>query len=300
MVTLGLSEKIACFLLLVTILPSQYLAYLLTREPAREPGSTAYHSLYPGAPDGRSHSVKDDWRAWLPEEKSQLFSNIVQTFEARYVSLSISLDEAFELRQARRMAEAYQVCANLGDSFGQLTRPLVSMLRALAEHVEAYRTIAASAPLDPANFQSIRYQRIAKLDTLLSQVFPLSPRLLFLRKVRTLLNIVRSAEDDFSAVASELAGGRSTNPTTLWLKLDTLHYDLNTSLRESIVILKSFLVVLPEEHVHAFKLILSSHAVVPSKINQSAQPSLGIVPGGYGKRRAYITYEDLAGVGKPS
>ena len=35
--------------------------------------------------------------------------------------------------------------------------------------------------------------------------------------------------------------------------LDKGHFDLNTCLRESIVLLKSFLVVLPDEQVTAFK-----------------------------------------------
>ncbi|HEX9224020.1 MAG TPA: hypothetical protein VF860_11860, partial [Candidatus Acidoferrales bacterium] len=45
----------------------------------------------------------------------------------------------------------------------------------------------------------------------------------------------------------------SVEPAELWLEIDLLHYDLNTCLRESIVILKSFLIVLPHEELTSFE-----------------------------------------------
>jgi len=37
-----------------------------------------------------------------------------------------------------------------------------------------------------------------------------------------------------------------------WLALDACHFDLNTCLRETLVLVKSFLVVLPEEQLDIF------------------------------------------------
>ena len=46
----------------------------------------------------RGRSVKDDWRAWLPAAKAQVFDMQVHRLESSYVMLSVSLDEALELR----------------------------------------------------------------------------------------------------------------------------------------------------------------------------------------------------------
>src|SRR5216683_1505325 len=47
----------------------------------------------------RGKSVKDDWRAWLPEAKVLVFNRQVHQLEASYMMLSVSLDEAIKLRQ---------------------------------------------------------------------------------------------------------------------------------------------------------------------------------------------------------
>ena len=48
----------------------------------------------------RGTSVKDDWRAWLPEEKNKVFRACVEQLEVSYGMLSVSLNEAIGLRQA--------------------------------------------------------------------------------------------------------------------------------------------------------------------------------------------------------
>jgi len=39
----------------------------------------------------------------------------------------------------------------------------------------------------------------------------------------------------------------------MWDEVDTGHYDLNTCLREAIILLKSFLIALPEDQLGAFE-----------------------------------------------
>src|SRR5579859_7719859 len=64
-----------------------------------------------GARPARGTSVKDDWRAWLPEHKEQIFRVYVRQLEIQYNMFSISLDEALQLRQGGRFAKAGQaVC----------------------------------------------------------------------------------------------------------------------------------------------------------------------------------------------
>jgi hypothetical protein len=200
----------------------------------------------------RGKSVKDDWRAWLPEAKAQIFRKQVQQLESRYVMLSVSLDEAIELRQLGQPGKSLQAVGITSGLCKLLTQMLSGLLRALSEHAKHYGTIPNAAPLDPANFQGHRGQRSARMSGLLNRVL-LSQRLQFLHKVSTLEEMVEDLGKDYRQAVDDLAEGLSLNPKKMWDEVDAGHFDLNTCLRESIVIFKSFLIALPEGQLGAFQ-----------------------------------------------
>jgi hypothetical protein len=200
----------------------------------------------------RGNSVKDDWRAGLPKEKAQVFHKYVHKLEASYIMLSVSLDEAIELRQLGLPGKSLQAVGITSELCKLLTEALTGLLRALSEHAKHYGTIPNAAPLDPANFQGQRGQRSARMSGLLNRVL-LSHRLQFLHKVSTLEEMVDDLGKDFRNAADDLAGGICLNPKKIWAELDAGHYDLNTCLRESIVVFKSFLIALPDGQLGAFE-----------------------------------------------
>jgi hypothetical protein len=203
-------------------------------------------------PPTRGKSVKDDWRAWLPEAKAQVFQKQVQQLESRYVMLSVSLDEAIELRQLGLPSKSFEAVGMTSGLCKLLTQMLAGLLRALSEHAKHYGTIPNAAPLDPANFQGHRGQRSARMSGLLNRVL-LSQRLQFLHKVSTLEEMVEDLGKDYRHAADDLADGLSLNPKKMWDEVDADHFDLNTCLRESIVVFKSFLIALPESQLGAFQ-----------------------------------------------
>jgi hypothetical protein len=73
----------------------------------------------------------------------------------------------------------------------------------------------------------------------------------FFHKLRILSHTLTQLENEFEEAASEISKGLSVQPGDCWQRLDTLHYDFNTCLRESEVVLKSFLRMLPEEQLPA-------------------------------------------------
>jgi hypothetical protein len=77
--------------------------------------------------------------------------------------------------------------------------------------------------------------------------------------------------DHFQETAEELADGVQVHPLESWSALDTLHYDLNTCLRESIVVLKSFLRVLPDAGVDGLRDELNASA---SAVRARTRPKL--------------------------
>jgi hypothetical protein len=62
-------------------------------------------------------------------------------------------------------------------------------------------------------------------------------RLQFLHKVGTIEEMVEDAGKDFRVAADELATGLSMDPGRRWDEIDADHHDLNTCLRETIVLL---------------------------------------------------------------
>jgi hypothetical protein len=200
----------------------------------------------------RGKSVKDDWRAWLPEAKAVVFNKQVHELESSYVMLSVSLDEAIELRQLGQPGKSLQAVGITSGLCRLLTHALGGLLRALSEHAKHYGTIPNAAPFDPANFQGQKGQRSARMSNLLNHVL-LSQRLQFLHKVDTLVEMVEDLGKDFRHAAEDLAEGLAVNPKEMWDEVDTDHYDLNTCLREAIVVLKSFLIALPENQLGTFQ-----------------------------------------------
>jgi hypothetical protein len=209
------------------------------------------------APQARGASVKADWRARLSQEKNAVFGRYVQEFETSYTMFSITLNEAIELRQAGQLANCSQVVWMASSLCDRLANPLAATLRALGEHAKHYGTIPSNSPLDSSNFQGTREQRSARMSGLLSRVL-LTQRSQFLHKISTLHEMVENLDRQFRDTADEVASGTSINPLASWRALDEAHYDLNTCLRESIVLLKSFIVAVPDDQLPGFQTAVST------------------------------------------
>ena len=207
----------------------------------------------PGSPlSGRRGTVQDDWRARLPEEKSIVFTAYVRRLESTYDMLSVSLNEALALRHEGRLILCCQAVNVTPSLCARLSGALGSLIRVLSEHAKHYGTVPNAAPLNPQNFQTPKGQRSARMSGLLSKVL-LSQRTQFLHKLSTLLEMVENLGKEYCTSAEELGAGMSTDPELLWKTIDAAHYDLNTCLRETIVLLKSFLRALPDDQLASFQ-----------------------------------------------
>ncbi len=204
------------------------------------------------APLARGTSVDRDWRAWLPQEQEKVFRIHIQELESNYTMLSVSLNEALELRREQHFGQSLQAVSFSSELCLLLTGSLSGLLRALYEHAKHYGTIPNAAPLDSANFQGQKSQKSARLSNLLSLVL-LSHRLQFLHKVGILAEMVEDLGTDYCLCAADLFDETSPDPARMWELVDADHYDLNTCLREAIVLLKSFLLVLPADQIGPFQ-----------------------------------------------
>ena len=214
---------------------------------------------YRSSPSLRRTTVQQDWRAWLSTEKAQVFREYEHNLESLYQMFSVSLNEAIDLKQAGLAAMSQESIDTTSDLCERLIRPLAGMLRALYDHAKHYGTIPNAAPLDPANYRGQREQRSARVSGLLNRVL-LSSRLQFLQKVGTLVEMVEDLGKDFRNAADALADGTLRDPERVWNEIDADHYDLNTCLRETIVLFKSFLIALPVGQIEVFQNAISKHS----------------------------------------
>ena len=207
-------------------------------------------------------SVQDDWRAWLPGDKAQVFAAYAEQLESVYTMFSITLNEALELRRTGSLAKSYQTVCVTPALCTRLTCRLSALLRSLSEHAKHYGTIPNAAPLDPSNFKGSKEQRMARMNDLLSRVL-LTQRSQFIHKIGTLEEMVADLSTDFRKAAENLSTGASIQAQSDWQAVDAAHYDINTCLREAIVLLKSFLLVLPEDQLGAFQKTVRNQTETP-------------------------------------
>lgn len=205
----------------------------------------------------RPGSVFQDWRKPLSSEKSDLFTGHLQNLEICYTMFSVSLDEALGLQRLGRRSRAQEVLDLTPELCNRLSLPLTSLLGAMLAHAKHFGVAPLMAPLNPDNFQSPRSQRVARFNELLSKVL-FTKKSQFLSKISTLEDLVEELGESFVATAGELIEDESVLPEKDWELLDATHYDLNTCLRETAVLYKSFLHSLPEEQVAEFHETLRS------------------------------------------
>lgn len=210
----------------------------------------------------RFTSVQEDWSAWLPPAKEELFESCVHQFELFYRIFSVSLNEALELRRTGKSVHSCRAVLAIPGLCARLAIPLERMLHTLGEHAKHFGVVPNTAPLDASNFRGAREQHSARMNDLLSHVL-LTQRSQFLHKIDTLEEMVLGLRKDFYEVATDLGSGASEAPSEDWRTIDDAHFDLNTCLREAIVILKSFLVILPNHQLGVFQKTITAQLVTP-------------------------------------
>lgn len=211
----------------------------------------------------QSGSVSQDWRLPLSGDKSLAYLNYVRRLEIAYSMFSVNLDEAIGMRRGGRTSKAFQVLSVAPALCQRLAHPLHSVLHAMLEHAKHFGTTPNLSPLDAANFQNSRSQRVARFNDLFGKVL-LTRKSQFLNKISAIADLVNELDSSFQSTVEELAGGESRHPERDWELLDAVHYDLNTCLREAVVLLKSFLHALPDAQLPSFHSTLEAQSAFSS------------------------------------
>jgi hypothetical protein len=215
--------------------------------------------------------VSQDWRAPLSGDKSHAYLDTLHQLETSYGMFSVNLDEALGMRHHGHLTMAYQLLSVSPALCGRFTAPLAGLLHAMVLHTRHFGITPSLCPLNPQNFRNPKSQRIARFNGLFSRVL-LTQRSQFLYKISALTEMVEELDQNFDSAVEALGEGLTARPDLYWDILDVSHYDLNTCLRESVVILKCFLHALPEGQLAEFQLSLFKHvAASPASVPTHAR-----------------------------
>jgi hypothetical protein len=196
-------------------------------------------------------TVREEWLAGLPADKQRAFQNVVTQLEAGYAMFSIAVNESFGLRRSGSLVRAREQVGTTAGVMHRFTDQLSHLLDAMIEQARGSSYFPRVAPLNPAFFRWPIARRLASWESAIDLVLP-TRSLRFRRKLNVLLRSVNHLSGEFHHAAREISEGSSVHPESHWEALDSLHYDLNTCLRETIVVLKSFLLGLEPEELDAF------------------------------------------------
>ena len=213
-------------------------------------------------PSPVKRSASDDWVAALSREKNQVFEKIVRDWECSYAMMSVSLDEAIALRARGELVCAQQQVSITSELLRRLIVSLTSACATLTACGKHVTKLPIVQPLMSGFFRGDTAQSAASWNSLLHNVL-FGERSRFFHKLRIISTTFEQLGREFDRTADDIIAGTSVEPGVCWKHLDSLHYDLNTCLRESEVILKSFLHCLPADQLSAFDREMSLPPAAP-------------------------------------
>jgi hypothetical protein len=196
-------------------------------------------------------SVSDDWVASLPREKAQLFEAIVHRWECSFAMASVSLNEALSLRFRGELVRARQQVAVSAELLTRVAVALIDACQSISAHGRSTSSIPQVLPLNTEFFKGQTAQSAASWNELLHHIL-FADRSRFFQKLRILSETLENLVVEFQAETDELSGALSIHPNESWEVLASHHYDFNTCMRETEILLKSFLRTLPVEQISAF------------------------------------------------
>jgi hypothetical protein len=213
--------------------------------------------------------------AALPREKARTFDALVRQWEYTYAMMSIALDDAVSLRSRGELICARQQVSITAELLEPLAEALTSLCRTLLLHGRRLTVLPVVEPLNTSFFRGDTARSAASWNAILHRVlFGNRPR--FIHKLRILSDTIEQLGREFREAAGDISKGLAVQPHVCWERLECLHYDFNTCLRETEVVLKCFLRIVPAEQLPALNSELDT-PVEPSR-RLALKPRLSRAP----------------------
>jgi hypothetical protein len=201
--------------------------------------------------------VCEDWITILPREKAKSFDALVRQWECTYAMMSIALDDALSLRSRGELVCARQQVPVAAELLERLSQSLTSTCETLSMQGRRLRLLPVVEPLNSGFFRGNTGQSAASWNGILHHVL-FGNRSRFFHKLRILSGTIDQLAREFREAAGDISKGLAIQPSDSWTRLDCVHYDFSTCLREMEVVVKSFLRILPADQLPALNSLLDA------------------------------------------
>jgi hypothetical protein len=179
---------------------------------------------------------------------------------------SVSLNEALSLRSRGELVRARQQVTISAELLTRIAVALIDACQSISAYGRGIQDIPQVFPLNTEYFKGQTAQSAASWNELLHHVL-FADRSRFFQKLRILSETLEKLVAEFHAEALELSDALSIHPNDSWEVLASHHYDFNTCMRETEIVLKSFLRTLPSDQISAFSSELNV-TPSPEKLNK--------------------------------
>jgi hypothetical protein len=217
---------------------------------------------------GAGVSVEVDWSGALPEPHLAVFNLNSKELDTSFGMFAVSLNEAVTFYRDGSLALSFEQAALSSGLCLRFYRNLDNVLRSLSKHSDAHGTNPSVASLKPADYQSQHGLRAALASSLWS-VAVFSQHKKFVNKVEALRAMVKHIGNDV-CTSADLLGSRGATIVQgpQWLTITEGCWDLNACLRETLVSLKCFLRVLPDDQLSTFQDSIANHKARKARAGQ--------------------------------
>jgi len=216
------------------------------------------------------HTVRQDWRAPLSSEKWNAYQFGIELIEPLHLMFGVALNEAIELKNHRNLSTAREQVGVSRELCHRLVSRLSTVLLRLESHARHFGTLPSVEPLEADNFRGAGPKNKARMNAMLSTIL-WSQQNRYVQKVRALEDLVNGEEEGYAISADRIIENSSVSPRFDWEMLDAVHYDLSTAVSETKILLKCFLVAVPDIEVRHFHRQLGN-AITSSEEFEFAPP----------------------------
>jgi hypothetical protein len=186
----------------------------------------------------------------LDEDRANIYQPVVQEIETQAAILGISLNDAFEERDAGNPEIAWRLVRLSVSEWDRLTEILTLLLSRMTKHLAAAKIVVPTRTMGAHHFRSRVMVDYVRMHELLDQLV-FQSRLRFQLHLRVLRRAVETLSGEFrrSYRYAERTGDR---PPELWTRFDLYFHDLDLVAKETLLAFRALLTCLPHSALSGF------------------------------------------------
>jgi hypothetical protein len=192
----------------------------------------------------------------LGEEREAVYKPIAQEIETQSAILGISLNDAFEERDAGQYGMAWRLVRLSASEWDRLAEILILLSNAMARQVGNTHVVIPARTVVSTRFKSQMMNDYVRTHELLEQLV-FRAKLRFQLQLRMLRRAVEALSKEFRR-AYRYAERTEDYPPELWNRLDFYFHDLDLIAKETLLSFRALLLALPHSSLAAFASDLKS------------------------------------------